>query len=220
MMRIDRSARVGLLPSDAFSLYSPTGVGLWMVLLVSIAYSPLSIFAPLFLQRLHALSPLAAGYMVAGAPLAWTIAAVSVASLTGAWQARIIVAGPLSMAAGLWGLGTLMAPGPVAALVAPIALIGGGIGACWAFIVQRVMSGAREGEENIAASSVVTVQQAGFALGAAAAGLVANAGGLDDSLMQAAILRAAFWVPASFIAAPLAAGAIAIRLNLLTRRPV
>src|SRR5438105_11215764 len=75
-LRIDRGATVALLPSDAFSLRSATGAGLWMVWLLSIAYSPLAIYAPLFLQRLHALNPLIAGYMVAGASLAWTAAPV------------------------------------------------------------------------------------------------------------------------------------------------
>ena len=44
------------------------------------------------------------------------------------------------------------------------------------------MSSAKDGEENIAAASPATVQQAGIALGAAIAGLVANASGLDNSL--------------------------------------
>ena len=78
------------------------------------------------------------------------------------------------MAVGLLAVGVLMAPGPVAALPLPIAAIGTGIGACWAFIAQRVMSGAKPGEESIAASSVPTVQQAGIAFGAAVSGLVAN----------------------------------------------
>src|SRR5215813_9170166 len=73
MMRIDRRAATPLLPSDAFSLRSGTGAGLWMVLLMSVGYSPLAIYAPLFLQRLHGVSPLGAGYMVALASLAWTI---------------------------------------------------------------------------------------------------------------------------------------------------
>jgi MFS family permease len=217
LLRIDRVAPVALLPSDAFSLHTPTGMGLWMVLLLSMAYSPLAIFGPLFLQRLHSLDPLTAGYMVAGASLAWTVAAIAVASLANRWPARMIVAGPLAMGAGLLGVGVVMASGPVAALIPPISLIGIGIGACWAFVAQRVMSGAKHGEENIAASSVATVQQAGLAFGAASAGLVANASGLSDSLAHAAILRAAFWVPASFIAAPLAAGAIGLRLNALAR---
>jgi len=218
LLRIDRAAPIALLPGDAFSMFTTTGTGLWMVLLLSIAYSPLAIFVPMFLQRLHSLNPLAAGYMIAAASLAWTVAAIAVASLPNEWSARLIVAGPLAMSAGLLGVGVMMASGPVVALIPPISLIGLGIGTCWAFIAQRIMSGARPGEENIAASCVATVQQAGLAFGAASAGFVANAGGLSDSLTHASILRAAFWVPASFMAAPLAAGAMGMRLNALGRR--
>src|SRR6266550_1810501 len=47
-LRVDRRAAKPLLPSDAFSLSSATGLGLWLILLVSIAYSPLQIFVPIF----------------------------------------------------------------------------------------------------------------------------------------------------------------------------
>src|SRR5215472_17053587 len=219
MMRTDRRAAAPLLPSDAFSLRSRTGAGLWMVLLMSIGYSPLAIYAPLFLQRLHGDSPLSAGYMVALASAAWTTAALSVASLSAEWPPRLIIIGPSAMAAGLAGVGVLMAPGPVAALMPPIVLIGGGIGAAWAFILQRVMSGAKSGEENIAAASAATVQQAGIALGAAIAGLVANASGLNNGLDPDSVLRASLWVPLALVAAPLATVAIGARLNLMVPRP-
>jgi predicted MFS family arabinose efflux permease len=189
VVRADRQAGDPLLPSDAFSLRSATGAGLWMVLLMSIGYSPLAIYAPLFLQRLHGLSPLGAGYMIASASLAWTTAALAVASLSQEWPPRLIVLGPMAMGAGLAGVGTLMASGPVAALIPPIILIGSGIGSAWAFVLQRVMSGAKAGEENIAAASAATVQQAGIALGAAVAGLVANASGVDDGLDLAALFH-------------------------------
>jgi predicted MFS family arabinose efflux permease len=218
MMRIDRRAAAPLLPSDAFSLRSRTGAGLWMVLLMSIGYSPLAIYAPLFLQRLHGVSPLSAGYMVALASLAWTTAALSVASLSEEWPPRLIIMGPSAMGVGLAGVGLLMAPGPVPALIPPIVLIGAGIGAAWAFVLQRVMSGAKGGEENIAAASAATVQQAGIALGAAIAGLIANASGLDNGLDPGSVLRASLWVPLALVAAPLAACAIGLRLNLMVPR--
>jgi len=218
MMRIDRRAAAPLLPSDAFSLRSRTGAGLWMVLLMSIGYSPLAIYAPLFLQRLHGVSPLSAGYMVALASLAWTTAALSVASLSEEWPPRLIIMGPSAMGAGLAGVGLLMAPGPVPALIPPIVLIGAGIGVAWAFVLQRVMSGAKGGEENIAAASAATVQQAGIALGAAIAGLVANASGLDNGLDPGSVLLASLWVPLALVAAPLAACAIGMRLNLMVPR--
>jgi hypothetical protein len=80
------------------------------------------------------------------------------------------------------------------------------------------MSSAKGGEENIAAASAATVQQAGIALGAAAAGLVANANGLDTGFEPASVLRASLWVPLALVAAPLAAGAIGVRLNLMVSR--
>jgi hypothetical protein len=108
-----------------------------------------------------------------------------------------------------------MASGPVAVLILPILSIGAGIGAAWAFVLQRVMSGAKGGEETLAAASAATVQQAGIALGAAIAGLVANASGLDDGLDPGSLLRASLWVPLALVAAPLSASAIGVRLNLL-----
>jgi MFS family permease len=218
LLRIDREAVTPLLPSGAFSLRTTTGTALWMVLLLSAAYSPLAIYAPLFLQRLHGVNPLSAGYMVAGASLAWTSAALIVASLTDEWPRRLIVAGPIAMSVGLLGVTALMAPGPVVGLIPAIGLIGIGIGSSWAFIAQRVMSGAKPGEETIAAASVATVQQAGIAFGAATAGLIANVSGLADGLHSDSLRRAAFWVPMLFVAAPLAAGTVGMRLNLITGR--
>jgi hypothetical protein len=67
MMRSDRRAASPLLPSDAFSIRSGTGAGLWMILLMSVGYSPLAIYAPLFLRAslriplVLVAAPLAAG---------------------------------------------------------------------------------------------------------------------------------------------------------------
>ncbi len=56
------------------------------------------------------------------------------------------------------------------------------------------------------------MQQTGFALGAALAGMVANAAGLSGGLNRADVAAAALWVPASFIAASLAATIMGSRL--------
>jgi MFS family permease len=217
VLRLDRAAAVPLLPSDAFSLRSATGVGLWIALLVSIAFVPLQIFVPVFLQTLHRFDPLAAGYTVAGASMAWTAAAVAVAGLSTGWSERMVIAGPLTMGAGLLGVAVAMPSGPVAVLVPAIALVGVGIGACWALTAQRIMRGARTGEEVIAASSVATVQQTGLALGAAVAGLVANAAGFSVGLDARGTARAACWVPAAFTSAAVLAGIMGLRLRTLAR---
>src|SRR6202011_4825405 len=48
MLRLDRVASNPLLPSDAFSLHTPSGVGLWLALLLCVTYSPLQIYVPIF----------------------------------------------------------------------------------------------------------------------------------------------------------------------------
>jgi MFS family permease len=218
MLRLDRRAASPLFPSDAFSLGSVTGTALWFCLLVSFSYSPLSIFVPIFLQSLHGFDPLGAGYMVAGASLGWTSAALAVAGLSKKWSDRMMVAGPLAMAVGLSGVALLMPVRPVTVLPLLIILTGLGIGVCWVFGVQGIMSGAKAGERDLASSSVATVQQTGLALGAAAAGIVANIAGLSGGLTTGNIASAAFWVPASFVVAALSAAIIGGRLISLSRR--
>jgi MFS family permease len=213
MLYLDRRAATPLLPRDAFSLNTMTGIGLWLALLISASFSPLQLFVPTFLQVLHGLDPLAAGYMVAGGSLGWTVASIVVAGASPRWVARLLVMGPLAMAVALFGLAGLLPLKPFVLSIGPIILLGIGIGSTWAFTAQRVMSGARKGEETVAASSVATVQQAGGALGAALAGLIANLAGLSGGLTVADVTAAAYWVPACFIAIALAATVAGIRLT-------
>ena len=217
-LAVDRRSEQPLLPTDAFSFGSLTGVGLWLALLVAIAYSPLQIFVPIFLQSMHGLDPLGAGYMVAGASFGWTGMSLVVAGTPEERSDRLLVAGPVMMALGLVGVALLMPLSPAPIVFPAIALVGAGIGASWAFIAQRVMSGARKGEENLAASSIATVQQTGFALGAALAGLAANAAGLSAGLRRIDVAAAAFWVPTCFVLAAVAAIAAGLRLMWLRRR--
>lgn len=212
MLAIDRRAATRLLPSDAFSLHSLTGIGLWLILTVSIAYSPLQIFMPIFLQSLHGLDPLSSGYMVAGGSFGWTAISLMVAGFASPATDRLLVAGPVMMAAGLLGIALLLPIEPAVIVFPAIFMVGAGIGSCWAFIAQRVMAGARQGEEDVAASSIATVQQTGFALGAAVAGLVANAAGLSAGLNRMDVGQAAFWVPTCFVLAAFVAAALGMRL--------
>lgn len=217
MLRLDRKAPAPLLPGDAFSLSTPTGVGMWLILLTAVAYSPLQIFIPIFLQSLHGLDPLSAGYGVACASLGWTAASLVVAGATGAWHARLILLGPLTMAVSLVATG-LFADSAVPLLYLAIFGIGVGIGLGWAFVAQRIMSGARKGEEAVAASSVPTMQQMGFALGAALSGLVANTAGFAVGLPHEAMAQVAFVVPACFAVSAVIGCAAALRLNALAAR--
>jgi MFS family permease len=216
MLRLNRSAATRLLPGDAFSLRSVTGVGMWSALLMAIAYSPLQIFVPLFLQTLHGFDPLSAGYAVAASSLGWTVAALAVAGLSSVWARRMLILGPAVMAIGLLGVAALGALGPIPGLLLGILMVGLGIGMCWAFVAQRVMGGAAREDATIAASAMPTVQQVGLALGGAVAGLIANMAGISDGDLGG-ITQAAFWVPASFTCAAVVAGGMGLRLAALSK---
>ena len=105
-------------------------------------YSPLQIYVPIFLQQLHGLDPLAAGFTVASASLGWTAASLATAGASESWRDRLMLAGPTTM-----GVSLMADCAPHAArcdLVAgpAIVLLGIGIGQCRPFVAQRVMGGA------------------------------------------------------------------------------
>jgi hydrogenase/urease accessory protein HupE len=58
----------------------------------------------------------------------------------------------------------------------------------------------------------------GVALGAAVAGLVANASGLSAAIANQGMVRAAFWVPASFVVSAALAFLVGLRLCYLPER--
>jgi predicted MFS family arabinose efflux permease len=218
MLRLDHVASRPLLPRDAFSWRTPTGVGLWFALLLCVTFSPLQIYLPIFLQQLHGLDPLAAGFTVASASLGWTAASLATAGASRAWSDRLMLTGPAVMGASLMAIALLTPHAATLSLLPAIVLLGMGIGQCWPLVAHRIMGGAKAGDETVAASSVPTIQQMGFAFGAAVAGLVANASGLSSGIADEGMLRAAFWVPASFVVSATLAFLVGLRLCHLRQR--
>jgi MFS family permease len=217
MLRLNRFASAPLLPRDAFLWRSQTGVGLWLALLLCITYSPLQIYMPMFLQQLHGFTPLAAGLAVAAASLAWTLASLMTAGVSPPVTDRLMFTGPAVMGLSLAMIALLAPRSSTLLLIPAIALLGAGIGQCWPFVVHRIMGGATAGDETVAASSVPTVQQMGFAFGGAIAGLIADASGLSSATAGEGMLRAASWVPASFVASAILAVVMGLRLRHLRK---
>jgi MFS family permease len=218
MLHLDRRAPSAMLPSDAFSLASVVGAGLWAVLLLSIANDPFPIFGPLFLQLLHGLNPLMAGYLVAIEALAWTITAMLVAGASARRASQLIALGPLVMGAGLLGLALFLPNGPMAAIIVAIYLAGAGIGGCWAWLAERIMKSAKPGEADTAAASVASVQLFGLALGASLAGLIANIAGIGTGADRETVRAAAFWVALASVLPTLVAALAGWRMNRLQTR--
>jgi len=213
MLRLNRLASSPLLPRDAFSLRTQTGVGLWLAFLLCVTYSPLQLYVPMFLQQLHGLDPLAAGLSVATASFAWTAASLATASASESSRDRLVIAGPATMGVSLIAIAVLTPHSALLLVVPAIVLLGIGIGQCWPFVAQRIMEGAKAGDETVAASSVPTIQQMGFALGAAIAGLIGNAAGLSIANSNEAMMQAASWVPGSFVVPAILATAMGVRLR-------
>ena len=52
---------------------------------------------------------------------------------------------------------------------------------CWAFVLRRIVAGVAAGERERASAAMPTLQMIGYAIGAAASGIVANALGLTET---------------------------------------
>ncbi len=215
MLHLNRSASSPLLPRDAFSWRTQTGTGLWLALLLCVTYAPLQLYVPMFLQHLHGLDPLTAGLGVASASLAWTAASLATAGASDALRDRLILTGPATMGVSLIAIAALTPHSTLLLVVPAIILLGLGIGQCWPFVAHRIMEGAKAGDETVAASSVPTVQQMGFALGAAIAGLIGNASGLSVGPADEAMVQAATWVPGSFVVSAVLAAVAGFHLRSL-----
>jgi len=213
MLRLDGAARERLFPAGMLSLRRSVGKGFWMIFFVAMATTPGSVYIPLLLQVLHGISAAAAGYFYAGQSLAWTIAALLSARLVGSRARGALVLGPLTMAAGFVGLFTMIASGPVAAIVASVLLVGGGIGTCWAHVGSIILGSGRHGEGAVTASLIPTTQTFAVSMGAALSGIIANAAGLSGGASRPAAALAGAWLFGAFLLAPLAALAIASRLS-------
>jgi MFS family permease len=76
---------------------------------------------------------------------------------------------------------------------------GAGFGLAYPFIQRRIVAAADEAERGRASSGVPTTQMIGYAIGAAASGVVANAAGFAAGVTREAALQAGFWVFAAFL---------------------
>ena len=224
---VERRPGVGLLPTGSFSLASPLAALFVLMLLMQATVSG-DVFAPLFLQRLHGLSPLWAGYLVAALSAGWSTGTIVAAGWKERGRRSTLIAGPAAMLLGSLGLALFMGPGApggwlvVSILGVSLTLVGLGIGAAWQFVTPQVLALAPPGEDARTSAAISMVQLFASGLGAAVAGVIVNAGGLSDSASTAAAANAANWLYGAFLLLPLAAlpiGWVLLRRLAPTGRP-
>jgi MFS family permease len=213
----DRSQPNSLVPRRADLQGFPLGSAYLTYFCTTAAGTGFALYAPAMLQHREQLSALEAGYVVAVEALAWTAAALSVAGAGDKWRSRLIVTGATSILIGVTGITFAMNGGGLVPVMIGGAILGAGFGLCYSFISQRIMA-AFEGEKRARGSSAIgTVRNAGGAVGAAVAGIAANAAGFGDGLSDSSFSPVALAAFGSGIPFALAGLVFSIRL---VRAPV
>ena len=192
--KLDDAAHPSLFPKRALSVFTPVGLAYWVYFSISATHSALLVFAPLFLQVLHDVTPLYLGYLSLVFSIAWTIGALAVGGLSDLNERLASVGGMLLAALGTVGFMVAVLTGPQLLISTLISVIGLGIGATNVLMTAYGMSVARRGEESVTASSMPTVRSIGVAFGAAVAGLIANGAGLEEGVDRETVANVALWV--------------------------
>ncbi len=212
----ERAGPIRLLPRSACLPGTVLGAtyGTMALLLVGLTTE---IFVPYFLQTLHGLPPLYAGYLSALLSGGWTLGSMTSAGIGTRFARPALTAGPLFVCVGLIGLALLMprpaGPGfDVAVMGACLLGMGLGIGMCWPLLGTRVFSGAAPGEQALAAASITTIVMVANAFGASLGGMVTNLAGMAQG-GAAGAAPAAAWLFSLAAAAPLLASLLARRLR-------
>ena len=191
------TSRQHMFPRGVLHLNTPVGAGLLMVFAASAATMSFLVYGAFLLDVLHAVDPLTAGYILAMESVAWGVAALVFARAPLALERWLIRAGVAIVTLGVLGLTVFMRSGELWMIVPWPVCQGAGFGMMWGFVVRRVVAGAAGQEQ--ASSALPTTQQIGFAVGAAACGIVANAVGFADGVSADAAAGVAIWVFAAFL---------------------
>jgi len=197
--RLDGRSGEKLLPARTLDISHPVGAGLLMVFALSVATTGFWAYGPLLLKIMLGTEPLVSSYILAGESLAWTAGTILVSAASVSADKMLIRFGAVLVAAGAGGFAVTVPAGSFAGMVICGLLQGLGFGLCWPAIIRRMVRFADPSEGGLAAAAPGTVQRIGYAIGAAACGIAANASGLADGMSLAAAKSAGFWVFAGFI---------------------
>ena len=215
----EATGRARLFPRTATVPGAPLAATYAAMTLLLAATTP-EIFVPYFLQTLHGLTPLHAGYFSALMAMGWTVGSVVASGAAGA--RGVLAAGPTVLAGGLAGLALLMphpgAPGPdLLGMAAALAAVGLGIGITWPHLGARVFGFVAEADRDLAGGSITMVVMVGSAFGAAFGGMVTSLAGMTVPGGVPGAISASAWLFGAFLFAPLLAALAIRRLPALVR---
>jgi MFS family permease len=214
--QLEARSRLHLLPRGGTNPATPLGAAYAAMMLLAFGVNT-EIFVPYFLQVLHGVSPLHAGFISAVMSAGWTAGAVLSSGGSPARVAMLMRSGPLLMAFSIAFLSVFMPfhdeSGEAAWLLGLLlGLMGLGIGIAWPHLGPRVFAFAAEGEKDVAAASITIVLMTTYSFGSALGGLVTNMAGIADPGGVAGASNAAGWLFTLFTLPPLLAGMLVRRL--------
>ncbi|MBP6621038.1 MAG: MFS transporter, partial [Alcaligenes sp.] len=154
MARADRQSTSRLFPQGTYSISTALGSLYAGIGLVSVAVAT-EIFIPYFLQIIHHMSPLKAGYLTALMSGGWTLGSIASSSRSLKTGDRLIIAGPVLSGVSLAALGVFIPWVGLSegtdyswALYLSLLGVGLGIGLAWPHLLTRVFHSAPKGQEN------------------------------------------------------------------------
>lgn len=214
-VRIDRRARLPILPAGAFGIRTALGAGLWVIVLMPFTEAAAAVYLVFGLQGLWGFGATLAGAIGALLAIGWSLTAVLVAMIERrALRDRLAAGGPALLAAGMVVTTVGLGLHRLEAVMAGHLLMGVGFGINWGPICQLLMELGTSEDRARTSAMLPTLQAAGFALGAAVFGLVANAAGLGTQA-SSELLHDALLI--TFVAA-CASGFLALLAGILMWR--
>lgn len=167
-----------------------------MIAALAVSTCSFGFYGPLLLAALHNFPPLTTGLIIASESISWSVLSILVANTSKRFEQLIVPAGALMVTAGVAGFAVTVPAGSIPGIMVCALLQGGGFGILWPFANRMVVQAAAENERSIAASAFSTLQRMGYAIGAAVAGIIANASGFSQGFTPEAARGAAgilFW---------------------------
>ena len=181
--RSDLKSTNPLFPTGLYSLKHPVGALFAGVVMLSMGVTT-EVFIPYFLENIHGLRPLLAGYMAALMSAGWTVGSLITAGKSPQTVNKIMVFSPLLSGACLLSLGLLMpwqelstVMDAIWVMAIPLLGIGLGVGMSWPHILSRILVAADKGQENQTSSAITTVQLYAVSLGTALGGMIVAVAG-------------------------------------------
>lgn len=208
-VRLEMRSAKKLLPSGVFRRRSVIAALYVSMSLLIVTVTSSEIFVPLFLQVLHHQSPLVSGYLAALMAGGWTLGAFASAGAGPDRTRRLFVLGPSMQLAGVLALFMLVpyesegAWTTLVPLCVALLATGCGVGIVWPHLLAHVLRAVPPEDAGVAGASITTVQLFATAVGAALAGMLANAGGLVNPGGVSGTAQAARWLFGAFALAPL-----------------